>query len=318
MDQHQQLVSVISTCIMGKSEIARLLTNVVEIDLTYRIVLVEPNVTMQSLVRAVLPYGFIPSVVVPDTTVFNACMGPRSGSSSFRYGTSDLTVTSLEITKSPLSTLDIVTLLGISLVPAGPFVEVTFTPVDGIMSAKEALEKAVGDSSQDFIDGIMFSKVSGAIMTAKFSPTSTGIPKTKRQFNRSIWFHTYTRSVIDRECNIAAFAKPYCEVLPTETYLFRYGRPERVSAPFKTWLGLLGTSNLVHQNFSLPYHNFINFMDFIAIRVQAWPLWLCPVAYGGLWSMHRIDIGGLDLNSCINRREIDGRLRELDGHRYKN
>ena len=75
------------------------LTNVLNIDAEAKVALVEPNVPMDSLVAATIPYGLLPPVVMefPGITVGGGFAGTSGESSSFKYGFFDRTVESIEM-----------------------------------------------------------------------------------------------------------------------------------------------------------------------------------------------------------------------------
>ena len=69
------------------------------------------------------------------------------------------------------STLGIVTLLKVDLMEAKRFVELTYHLVRGTDDAVNATRKACGNALNDYVDGIFFSKVQGAVITARFTDT---------------------------------------------------------------------------------------------------------------------------------------------------
>ena len=74
------------------------LSRIVQIDEDTRIAWVEPNVTMEALVRATIAYGLVPTVVPSQRTmsVADAFAMTTTASSSFEFGAFDCSVLSLE------------------------------------------------------------------------------------------------------------------------------------------------------------------------------------------------------------------------------
>ena len=129
------------------------LDKIVTIDVLSHAARVEANMTMEALVQATLPLGYLPSVVANDrsATVADAFASLTSASSSFRFSTFDCTVTEIEVvlgdgqlvyarpgdtltedlfygSAGALNSLGLMTLFEICLVRAGLFVELTFQP----------------------------------------------------------------------------------------------------------------------------------------------------------------------------------------------
>ena len=75
------------------------LTNVLQVDAQARCAEVEPNVPLDALVEATLPYGLMPPVVMefPGITVGGGFAGTAGESSSFRYGFFDRTISWIEM-----------------------------------------------------------------------------------------------------------------------------------------------------------------------------------------------------------------------------
>lgn len=148
--------------------------------------LVEPNVPMDALVKATMTQDLLPPVVMelPNITVGGGFAGTSGESSSFRYGTFDCTISSVEVVlgngevvvakagdpesedllygcAGGCGTLGIVTLLELQLIPAKPYVELTYWPVGSVSDAVVKLQEAENDLAVDFLDGILFAQNSG-------------------------------------------------------------------------------------------------------------------------------------------------------------
>lgn len=130
------------------------LDKIVKIDLIAMTARVEANMTMDALVQAMLPLGYLPAVVASSRsmTAADAFAALTSESSSFAFGTFDCTVTEIEVvlgngqlvhaqpgdalteglfygSAGALNSLGLITVLEVCLVRAGPYVELKFQPV---------------------------------------------------------------------------------------------------------------------------------------------------------------------------------------------
>lgn len=78
------------------------LNHVISVNKESKTCLVEPNVPMDHLVDACMPYGLVPPVVMefPGITVGGAFAGTAGESSGFRYGFFDSTVNWVEIVQA--------------------------------------------------------------------------------------------------------------------------------------------------------------------------------------------------------------------------
>lgn len=127
------------------------LDKIVAIDFPRQVVRVEANMTLESLVSALLPFHFLPKVVPSErkATVADAFASLTSASSSYLHGTFDCTVTEVEIilgngqlkfarpddpfteelfygSAGALNSLGLTTLFEICLLRAGPIVDLQF------------------------------------------------------------------------------------------------------------------------------------------------------------------------------------------------
>jgi delta24-sterol reductase len=169
------------------------LRHVVKVDTASKTALVEPNVPMDRLVEATLPHGLVPPVVMefPGITVGGGYAGTAGESSSFKYGFFDRTINEVEmiladgkIVKASenlnedllrggagaVGTLGVTTLVDLQLIEAKKYVKTTYWPVRSVSQAvkeiREHTEGAKGEMN-DYVDGILFSKDHGAIVTGE-------------------------------------------------------------------------------------------------------------------------------------------------------
>jgi Delta24-sterol reductase len=296
------------------------LSNILDVDTSCRIATVEPNVPMDKLIEATLPHGLMPPVVMefPGITVGGGFAGSAGESSSFKYGSFDSIVRSIEMvlangdvvtasgTERPelfkgaagsLGTLGIVTKLELRLVPAKRFVKLTYTPYSTVQATVMAIRHATEGPENDFVDGIIFSKSHGLVMTGQLTddiPPSA----TLRTFSRARdpWFYLHAAA--------KPTDAPSVDCIPLAEYLFRYDRGGFwVGAeafryfrfmPFNRLTRRL-LNDLMHtrmmyravhgditfgymiQDLSLPYSTVEKFIDYTSEELDIWPLWLCPL-----------------------------------------
>ncbi|KAI9819456.1 MAG: hypothetical protein M1827_006904 [Pycnora praestabilis] len=237
------------------------LSHVLEVNTTTKTALVEPNVPMDRLVQAVLPYGMVPPVVMefPGITVGGGFAGTCGESSSFRYGWFDRTLNWVEIilangsiitasssenadlfhgAAGALGTLGVTTLVELRLVEAKTYVELTYLPVSSVSQAIERIKTATKDSSVDYVDGILFALNQGIIVTGRLTATVSATTTVQR-FSRASdpWFYVHARSLAKR-CSTT----PSVEAVPLVDYLFRYDR------------GAFWTGAYAFQYFMVPFN----------------------------------------------------------------
>jgi Delta24-sterol reductase len=218
------------------------LNRVLHVDTAAKTALVEPNVAMDELIDATLPYGLIPPVVMefPGITVGGGFSGTSGESSSFRYGFFDRIVNSIEIVlangevviasrteRSDLfygaaacfGTMGVVTLLELQLIEAKPYVELTYHPVHSATEAVAKIEDITKDSTIDYLDGILYAKNRGVICAGRLTDTPN-IESRVRRFTRAKdpWFYLHVQKMIK------TYDYPSVETLPLVDYLFRYDR----------------------------------------------------------------------------------------------
>ena len=173
------------------------LNHVLLVDTKRKTVLAEPNVPMDALVEATLQHGLLPPVVMefPGITVGGGFAGTAGESSSFRYGFFDRTVNWIEMVlgdgqvvraskienpdlffgaASSFGTLGVTTLLEIQLIEAKSYVKLTYFPVSSISQALGVMQQATKDVSNDYLDGIMFSRNRGVICVGHLTNDVSG------------------------------------------------------------------------------------------------------------------------------------------------
>jgi len=300
------------------------LSRVLKIDVEKQTALVEPNVSMDRLVEATLKYGLVPPVVMefPGITVGGGYAGTSGESSSFRYGYFDRTLNYVEMvlangdvvtcsaTDKPdlfngaagaVGSLGVTTLVEIQLRRASKYVETTYHPVSSMAEAREKLEQLSSDpeSPHDYIDGIIFSRNQGAVITGRLTDNPEHSMRIQRFSDASDpWFYLHVKDAVTSRTG------PTTEAIPLAEYLFRYDRGgfwvgasafEYFNVPntaFTRWwlddflhtrmmytaLHASGQSKrYVVQDLAVPYDTVEQFVDYTDKTFKIYPLWLCPL-----------------------------------------
>ena len=306
------------------------LTRVLEVDVERKAVLVEPNVPMDQLVEATLPHGLIPPVVMefPGITVGGGFAGTAGESSSFKYGFFDRTTNWIEIVLAngevvkasedertdifhgaagSFGTLGVLTLLEIRLTQAKKYVELTYHPVKSVADSVQKAQEATKDYSNDYVDGILFAKDHGSIITGRLVDVPSPGSRIQR-FSRAIdpWFYLHAKSVIDKS------SIPVTEAVPLTDYLFRYDRGAFWTGMYAfKWFKMpfnritrwaldyfMHTRVMYHalhasghskqyiiQDLALPASRAPEFIEYVDESFGFYPLWLCPLRRDGRVSM---------------------------------
>lgn len=295
------------------------LNSVIEVNVTERYVVVEPNVAMDLLADSTLNQGLIAPIITefPGITVGGAVMGGAGESSSFKYGCVSEICLEYEIilgdgsrviassnqnqdlfygVASSYGTLGIITQIKLRLTPCKQYVRLNYQRVDSFATVYRVIEEKT-NTKVDFVDGIMFAKSLGVVMTGKFTDVTDGYSRSTFHKASDEWFYVHANSI--------ATSKDYFEeVIPIRDYLFRYDRGafwtgkfgfDVYHAPFLrslrfvfAWLfktrrlyKFLHGSNLAQQYFvqdlCMPKQNFLEFTNFIDLEYGIYPLWLCPL-----------------------------------------
>jgi len=297
------------------------LDRVITVDVNEKYVLVEPNVSMDTLVECTLQYGLVPPVVMefPGITVGGGIQGGAGESSSFKYGlfhdccleyeivlgNGEIVIASPE--KNPdlffgtacsYGSLGIITLVKLRLVPAKDFVHLTYHAVKSFDEMTRLIDKKTNEAI-NFVDGIMFSKNFGVVMSGSFSEKQN-LPISTFRKATDEWFYLHANEI--SRCH-----EQYEEIIPIEDYLFRYDRGgfwmgqygfSFLKIPFNKFTRFifnlfctarrlyrfLHAANLSQrylvQDLILPKENIFKFLNFVDRELYIYPLWLCPLKPG--------------------------------------
>lgn len=295
------------------------LNRIIEVNQTEKYVLVEPNVPMDTLIEATLEYGLIPPVVMefPGITVGGGIQGGAGESSSYKYGLFHATCLEYELvlgngeriiaspTQNPdlffgtacsYGSIAIVTLVKLQLIPAKSHVHLTYETTRNFEDTVTLLQNKCSDETLDFVDGIIFSRERGVILSGRFSDEKELPIKTFRKSNDE-WFYIHADD-ISRQHDV------YEEIVPIRDYLFRYSRGAfwvgrhlftYLRIPFtrlsrfilhkalnaRTLYRGLHATNISQQYFvqdiCLKEEAVIKFLQSIDQTLHIYPLWLCPL-----------------------------------------
>ena len=307
------------------------LSHVLEVDPESRTAKVEPNVPMDRLVEETLKYGLIPPVVMefPGITVGGGYAGTSGESSSYKHGFFNRTLNSVEMVlangnivtcsekeKSDLfygaagacGTLGVTTMVELQLIEAKKFVETTYHPVSSMGEAIEKINEATADAELDYVDGILYSKSQGAIVTGRLTDSpGDNIPVQRFSDPKDPWFYLHVKDVIANRTG------PMTEAIPLAEYLFRYDRGgfwvgasafEYFNVPFNNftrwWLDDFLHTRMMYtalhasgqskkyvvQDLALPYSAADQFVNYTDKVFGIYPLWLCPLRQSPQPTMH--------------------------------
>jgi FAD/FMN-containing dehydrogenase len=221
------------------------LDQILEIDPIRMTCTAEPGVTFDALVDATLQYGLVPTVVpeLKTITVGGAVAGCSLESMSFVYGGFHDSCLEYEVVTAKgdvlrctpsnehalvfqmihgsFGTLGVLTKLKFGLVPAKPFVKMTYETHRTLTDYKAAIHRRFVDRDVDFMDGIIHSPDKWVLSLGEFVDEA---PYT----NAYDWTKVYYQST----------AKRKEDYLRTKDYFFRYDRGVTNVHP-KSFLGRL-------------------------------------------------------------------------------
>ena len=303
------------------------LNHVLNVNTTAKTALVEPNVPMDDLLNATLKHGLVPPVVMefPGITVGGGFSGTSGESSSFRYGAFEVNINSIEIvtpdgtimkaskTEKPdlfwgaasaFGTLGVVTLLELQLKDAKKYVELEYLPSWTAKETMQILRKECAKESNDYVDGIVFSKDCAVVCAGRLVDEIPNRGKPVRFTRRhDPWFYLRAKKITKRLIDHwpKYFHKDY---IPLVDYLFRYDRGgfwgaryafqyfitpfNRISRfildPFlrpRVMYRALHKSDLADfymvQDVGVPFDKAEEFQSWLHDQYNIYPLWLCPL-----------------------------------------
>ncbi|KAF2823195.1 FAD-binding domain-containing protein [Ophiobolus disseminans] len=306
------------------------LNHVLSIDHNKCTALVEPNVPMDALFWETMKAGLLPPVVMefPGITVGGGFVGTAGESSSFKHGFFDRTVLSAEVVladgtlvtasateneelfeglRGSFGTLGVLTMVELRLLPLKSMVEVTYHPTTSFEDAMSKMQQQTVDKGNDYVDGVIFSKALGVVVSGRLTDTNSSLGLPVRRFSKpwNEWFWIHAKSV-------ACESRVWKELVPIEDYLFRYDRGafwmgmyayHHFMVPF-IWLTRFLLDYFMHtrimyhalhasgytdryiiHDIAFPAGNAAAFADYVDQKFSIYPLWLCPLRSDGRSSM---------------------------------
>ena len=281
------------------------LNEILRIDTKKRICTAEPGVTFVGLVTATMKYSLVP-IIVPELktiTIGGAVAGCSIESMSHKHGGFHDTCLEYEIITAKgevlvctpdnennllfqmvhgtFGTLGIISKLKFKLIPAKPFVKVTYEKYDNIEDYKSAIWRYYENEDVDFMDGIIHSPTECVLSVANFVAEA---PYT-HNYN---WMRIYYLSTKKRKE----------DYLKTPDYFFRYDKGVTNVHP-KSFLGRLFFGKFVNSTRTLklvakfrrlipsdkipitvdvfiPFSKVSNFLKWYKNEVNHFPLWCVP------------------------------------------
>jgi len=309
------------------------LSHVLSVDVAARTALVEPNVPMDRLVERTLAHGLVPPVVMefPGITVGGGFAGTAGESSSFRHGFFDASVNRVEMVLADgevvdvkpegeradlfrgaagaVGTLGVTTLLELRLMEAKKFVRTTYRRTTSVAEAIKVVREEVARPENDYVDGILFSKDHGVIITGSLTDEKPADVKPQTFSGAGDpWYYLHVKD--QTSSPEARLAKPEDEFsvvdyIPLAEYLFRYDRGGfwvGASAFKYFWMvpfnrltrwflddflhtrmlyralhGSGESTRFIVQDIAMPFETAERLVDYTAKELDIWPLWLCPL-----------------------------------------
>jgi len=281
------------------------LDQILAIDPDQRKCVAEPGVTFADLVKATLPHGLIPYVVpeLKTITIGGAVAGCSIESMSYKYGGFHDSCLEYEVVTArgdvllcrpdnenqllfqmlhgTFGTLGIITQLTFKLIPAQPYVKVTYERYSTLADYKAAIWQHYVNQDIDFMDGIIHSPELYVLSAGQFDAQA---PYT----NRYDWTKIYYLST----------AKRHEDYLRTTDYLFRYNKGVTNVHP-QFFLGRLLLGRFTNANSALrfaktfrklisatvlpitvdtfiPFAKIDTFLDWYQQEINHFPLWCVP------------------------------------------
>ncbi len=215
------------------------LNEIIEINEKEKYILVEPNISMDVLLKVTLKYGMLPFVIpeFPGITCGGAVSGASLESSSWRYGQFNDSCGEYEVVlgngeivqasmdKNPdlfnalsgaYGTLGLITLIKIRLKPASPFVHLRYIFVPAVRVMEE-LKSRLAAPDFDYVEAIIFNTDNSAIIMGRLvKDVGEGNIQTFTKAT-DLWFYAHAETV-------TSDGQIYEEFVPITDYIFRYNR----------------------------------------------------------------------------------------------
>ena len=281
------------------------LNKIIHINPEKRICIAEPGITFVDLVTATIKYGLVP-IIVPELktiTIGGAVAGCSIESMSYKHGGFHDTCLEYEIITAKgdvlictpynenrllfqmvhgtFGTLGIISKLKFKLIPAKPFVKVTYEKYNNLEDYKSAIWRHYKNQDVDFMDGIIHSPTKYVLSVANF------VDKAPYTHNYD-WMRIYYKSTETRKQ----------DYLKTPDYFFRYNKGVTNVTP-KSFFGRLIFGKFIDSTQMLklakkfrrlipshkipitvdvfiPFSKASKFMEWYKKEVNHFPLWCVP------------------------------------------
>lgn len=296
------------------------LNEILELDTHRRIVRVEPRVNMGQLMRLLLPMGWTLPVLpeLEDLTVGGLIMGYGIATSSHKYGLFADTVKACEVVladgrvvrASPEENADLfyalpssygahglLTAVELPIIECKPYVKLDYQPVYSLDEACRVFaEASERENPPEFVEGLMFSRDRGVILTGDFADSNEGMINPVDRWYKP-WFYKHAESFLDRGSAT--------ELIPLIDYYRRYNRSLYFHAellvpfgneplfryplgwlmpPKVSFMKLTQTERIrefrdarnVVQDALVPMRLMREGIDLFHEQFDCYPLWLCP------------------------------------------
>ncbi|XP_054284082.1 delta(24)-sterol reductase-like [Macrosteles quadrilineatus] len=295
------------------------LDEIVEIDIDRQVMIVEPLVTMGQISASLIPLGWtLPLVVeLDDLTVGGLIMGQGIESSSHAVGLFQHICLSYEIVLADGSmvrcskdedpdlfyaipwsygTLGFLTAVELRITPAKRFVKLKYEPFYSLDEGVAMCEARSKDKNKNqFVEGIMFDKNQGVIMTGSMVDDGTNVNAIGRWYKP--WFYEHVRSFLTRgemeECiplrdyyhrHTKALFWELQDIVPFGNNLFfrwilGWAMPPKISFLKRTQTKVikdLYDKHHVVQDLIIPIQLLKKSLLFFDKEINVYPIWLCP------------------------------------------
>lgn len=333
----------------GRAVDVSALNEVLDIDVEARTCTAEPGVTFAEVVRLTLAHGLLPKVVpeLEGITLGGAVAGCSVESMSYRYGGFHDTCREYEVVTGTgerrvldpagelfhmihgsYGTLAILTRIVFELVPAAPFVALTYHHHRDFGSFEDDLRERCAAADFDFVDGIVHAPGHLVLCLGRFTDSAPGVSSyrgTEIYYKSTATLAEDTLSTFDycfrydTECHWLSRTAP-----PLEWRWVRrmVGRWFLGSENLIRWSGRLGPllARLTRRpdvvvDVFIPLRRFAEFWRWYAEKVDFWPLWIVPYKvdepYPWIAREHARGLAGDLMIDCAvygkrnNAREID-------------
>jgi len=297
------------------------LVDVLEIDTGKRTVRVEPLVTMGQLTATLINMGWTIPIVpeLDDLTVGGLINGAGIETSSHKYGLfqhicvgydvvmADGTLVHCSADENPdlfyalpwsHGTLGFMVAAEIRIIPAKPYVKMTYLPCQSLQELSEVFTKETKNPNNEFVEGIVFSLDKGVVMKGEFSDTpdfwkvnSIGLwfkpwffKHVESYLTRPVkepediplrhYYHRHTKSIFWELRDIIPFGNKWWF-----RYLVGWTVPPKISfLKLTTTRAIKRLYDRTHmlQDMLVPLVTLEQTLKVFDREVELYPLWLCP------------------------------------------